>query len=63
MLTGRNGLARITKKPGKTQMINFFVVEKEWYLVDLPGYGYAKVSKKDKKTFQDLISNTIIINE
>lgn len=55
MLTGRNGLARISKKPGKTQMINFFDVEKSWYLVDLPGYGYAKISKKKRREWEIMI--------
>jgi len=55
MLTGRHGLARISKKPGKTQMINFFEVEQEWYLVDLPGYGYAKISKKKRRDWEMMI--------
>lgn len=45
LLTGRNALAKISSTPGKTQMINYFLINKEWYLVDLPGYGYAQVSK------------------
>jgi len=55
MLTGRNGLARISKKPGKTQMINYFQVERAWYLVDLPGYGYAKISKKKRREWEIMI--------
>ncbi len=55
MLTGRNGLARISKKPGKTQMINYFLVERAWYLVDLPGYGYAKISKKKRREWEIMI--------
>ncbi len=55
MLTGRNGLARISKKPGKTQMINYFEVGHDWYLVDLPGYGYAKISKKKRKEWEVMI--------
>jgi len=55
MLTGRNGLARISKKPGKTQMINYFLVERDWYLVDLPGYGYAKISKKKRREWEIMI--------
>ena len=55
MLTGRNGLARISKKPGKTQMINYFLVAKSWYLVDLPGYGYAKISKKKRREWEIMI--------
>ena len=55
MLTGRNSLARISKKPGKTQMINYFLVAKSWYLVDLPGYGYAKISKKKRREWEIMI--------
>ncbi len=55
MLTGRNSLAHVSKKPGKTQMINFFEVAKEWYLVDLPGYGYAKISKKKRREWEMMI--------
>ena len=55
MLTGRNGLARISKKPGKTQMINYFEVGYDWHLVDLPGYGYAKISKKKRKEWEVMI--------
>ena len=55
MLTNHKGLAKTSSKPGKTQLINHFLINKEWYLVDLPGYGYAKVSKQSKKTFQQII--------
>ena len=48
MLTGRNKLAKTSGTPGKTQLINHFDVDGKWYLVDLPGFGYAKVSKKDR---------------
>ncbi|MEC8853202.1 MAG: ribosome biogenesis GTP-binding protein YihA/YsxC, partial [Bacteroidota bacterium] len=48
-------LAKISRKPGKTQLINHFLINKEWYLVDLPGYGYATVSKKQKEEFQKII--------
>ncbi|MFD2726918.1 ribosome biogenesis GTP-binding protein YihA/YsxC [Hyunsoonleella rubra] len=56
MLTGRKSLAKTSGKPGKTQLINHFLINKNWHLVDLPGYGYAKVSKRDKKTFQKFIT-------
>ena len=49
-------LAKISGKPGKTQLINHFMINKEWFLVDLPGYGYARVSKSSKKTFQKFIT-------
>ena len=57
MLTNHKGLAKTSSKPGKTQLINHFLINKEWYLVDLPGYGYAKVSKQSKKTFQPFITD------
>jgi GTP-binding protein len=55
MLTGRNSLAKISGKPGKTQLINHFLIDNDWYLVDLPGYGYAQVSKTDREKFAALI--------
>ncbi|MFH6604645.1 ribosome biogenesis GTP-binding protein YihA/YsxC [Maribacter algicola] len=57
MLTDHKGLAKTSGKPGKTQLINHFKINDNWFLVDLPGYGYAKVSKRDKKTFQKYITN------
>ena len=57
MLTERKGLAKTSGRPGKTQLINHFKINGNWFLVDLPGYGYAKVSKRDKKTFQKYITN------
>lgn len=57
MLTDRKNLAKISGKPGKTQLINHFRIDNRWFLVDLPGYGYAKVSKKLKHTFQKFITD------
>ena len=57
MLTNHKGLAKTSSKPGKTQLINHFLINKEWYLVDLPGHGYAKVSKQSKKIFQQFITD------
>lgn len=57
MLTGRKSLAKTSGKPGKTQLINHFIINKKWFLVDLPGYGYAKVSKSAKKIFQKFITS------
>jgi GTP-binding protein len=57
MLTGRINLAKTSGKPGKTQLINHFIINKNWFLVDLPGYGYAKVSKTTKKKFQKFITD------
>ncbi|GGW77992.1 ribosome biogenesis GTP-binding protein YihA/YsxC [Salegentibacter mishustinae] len=56
MLTDRKTLAKTSAKPGKTQLINHFLINKNWHLVDLPGYGYAKVSKSTKRTFQKFIT-------
>jgi GTP-binding protein len=56
MLTSRKSLAKTSGRPGKTQLINHFIINDSWYLVDLPGYGYAKVSKSSKKTFQKFIT-------
>lgn len=56
-LTQRKHLAKTSGRPGKTQLINHFKINNNWFLVDLPGYGYARVSKKEKKTFQKYITN------
>tara|TARA_B110000483_G_scaffold33893_1_gene41247 strand:+ start:184 stop:816 length:633 start_codon:yes stop_codon:yes gene_type:complete len=52
----RKNLAKTSGRPGKTQLINHFKINKSWYLVDLPGYGYARTSKTSKKAFQKLIT-------
>src|SRR5690554_6576436 len=57
MLTQRKGLAKTSGRPGKTQLINHFKINENWFLVDLPGYGYAKVSKKAKEKFQQFITD------
>ncbi|EDP71425.1 GTP-binding protein [Flavobacteriales bacterium ALC-1] len=57
MLTDRKSLAKTSGRPGKTQLINHFIINESWYLVDLPGYGYARVSKSSKKKFQKFITN------
>lgn len=56
-LTQRKSLAKTSGRPGKTQLINHFLINNQWHLVDLPGYGYARVSKKDKKQFQSYIQD------
>ncbi len=56
MLMQRKSLAKTSGRPGKTQLINHFLINKNWFLVDLPGYGYARVSKQSKKTFQKFIT-------
>lgn len=56
MLTARKGLAKVSGTPGKTQLLNYFLINKTWYLVDLPGYGYAKVSKMKQKALSGMIN-------
>ena len=63
MLTSRKSLAKTSGRPGKTQLINHFIINEEWYLVDLPGYGYAKVSKSTKKVFQKFITQYFSLRE
>ena len=60
MLTGRRSLAKTSSTPGKTILINHFVINDEWYLVDLPGYGYAKRGKAEQAKFQAMISSYIL---
>lgn len=55
MLTNQKKLAKTSNTPGKTQLINHFIINKEWYLVDLPGYGYAKVSKSARSAWEKMI--------
>lgn len=57
MLTNHKNLAKTSGKPGKTQLINHFKINNNWFLVDLPGYGYARVSKKTKEVFQQFITD------
>jgi GTP-binding protein len=57
MLTNHKNLAKTSGKPGKTQLINHFKINNNWFLVDLPGYGYARVSKKTKEVFQEFITD------
>ena len=60
MLTGRKELALISVKPGKTKTVNHFLINENWYLVDLPGYGFAIVSKKEKLRFDKLLEDFIL---
>ncbi len=55
-LLNRKGIARVSSEPGKTRGINFYYIDDMFYLVDLPGYGYAKVSKKEKASWGDMIN-------
>ena len=63
MLTGYNKLAKTSSMPGKTMLINHFLINKEWYLVDLPGYGFAKRSKKAQDELEEMISSYILERE
>ncbi len=60
MLTGKRKLAKVSGSPGKTITINHFLIDKQWYLVDLPGYGYAKRSKTERKKWKKMIRHYIL---
>jgi GTP-binding protein len=55
LLTGKKDLARVSDLPGKTKLINFFMINQDWFLVDLPGYGYAKVAKTERLEFNGAV--------
>lgn len=57
MLTSREKLAKTSGTPGKTQLINHFLINNEWYIVDLPGYGFAKVSQSQRRSWEQMIEN------
>ncbi|MFD0991542.1 ribosome biogenesis GTP-binding protein YihA/YsxC [Mariniflexile jejuense] len=63
MLTNKKSLAKTSGRPGKTQLINHFLINENWHLVDLPGYGYARVSKSSKKVFQKFITEYFGLRE
>ena len=63
MLTNNKSLAKTSVKPGKTQLINHFLINKTWYLVDLPGYGYARTSKASRMEWQAMINDYILNRE
>ena len=63
MLTNKSKLAKTSGKPGKTQLINHFKINNNWFLVDLPGYGYAQVSKVKRQSFQDFIKDYFLQRE
>lgn len=60
MLTGRKGLAKVSGTPGKTRLINHFRIDDAWYLVDLPGYGYARTSKSQRDEFSKIITDYVL---
>ncbi len=63
MLVDKKDMAKTSGKPGKTQLINHFIINDNWYLVDLPGYGYAKASKTSRSTWQKFISDYLTKRE
>ena len=63
MLCERRALARVSNTPGKTQHLNFYKIDSKWYLVDLPGYGYARTSKKNRRVFSKMIENYLSAGE
>lgn len=63
MLTNHSGLAKTSSKPGKTQLINHFLINEDWYLVDLPGYGYAAVSKTSRAKWAKFINKYLLQRE
>jgi len=63
MLTNRKGLAMTSQKPGKTQLVNHFFINNEWYLVDLPGYGYAQRGKEGRENIRRIIEDYILERE
>ena len=60
MLTARKGLAMTSQKPGKTQLINHFIINDSWYLVDLPGYGYARLGKDSRDSLRRMIEDSVL---
>lgn len=63
MITNNKGLAKTSGTPGKTQLINHFIIDDKWYIVDLPGYGFAKISKKIRAKWEVMISNYLTQRE
>jgi GTP-binding protein len=63
LITSRPGLAKTSGQPGKTQQINHFIVNDAWYLVDLPGYGYARVSQKERARWEKMIRTYLLQRE
>ncbi|MGC6426314.1 MAG: ribosome biogenesis GTP-binding protein YihA/YsxC [Akkermansiaceae bacterium] len=63
LLTNKDGLARVSKTPGRTREMNFFEINKAWTLVDLPGYGFAKVSKRLRDQFNEFVSEYLLERE
>ena len=62
-IVNQKNLAKVSSKPGKTQLINHFLIDDKWYLVDLPGFGYAKISKTKRQEFQKMTRNYLSYRE
>ena len=60
MLCGKKELAHTSQKPGKTQLLNYYLINQKWFIVDLPGYGYAKISKGKRKEWQKMIQDYLV---
>ncbi len=60
MMSNKRDLARVSNTPGKTQLLNFYLINKSWYIVDLPGYGYAKISKKKRYEWEKMIEGYLL---
>ena len=63
MLCGRNGLAHTSSTPGKTQLVNHFLIDNKWYMVDLPGYGFAKIGREGRQRLGEMIDDYILNSE
>lgn len=63
MLTNKKSLAKTSVKPGKTRLINHFLINEAWYLVDLPGYGYAKIGKQERKKWEKFVRKYVLMRE
>ncbi|MDG0993126.1 MAG: ribosome biogenesis GTP-binding protein YihA/YsxC [Akkermansiaceae bacterium] len=63
MLTGKKDLAVVSSKPGRTRLINFFTINRNWSLVDLPGYGYAKASGQERNKWHEFVSDYLVNRE
>ena len=60
-ITGHNSLAHISNTPGKTRLINFFLINRAWHLVDLPGYGYARISKTKREQWRRMVQDYLVL--
>jgi GTP-binding protein len=63
MLCSRKEIAKVSKTPGKTQLLNFFLINESWHLVDLPGYGFAKISKSMRRSWEKMIEHYLVRRE